>query len=95
MSEQVQELRELMVIHKARNTKWVISTKSLLIFTITWALWLLTVYLIVDDHRTLFYSPIIGPWTLVDLAKAALAIVLVQLNLLLLWSIFISYKQRR
>ncbi|MDO4225886.1 hypothetical protein [Neisseria sp.] len=94
MSEQVQDLRELMVIHKAKNPNPVISTKSMLIFAVTWSLWLLTVYLIVNDHRNLFYNPIVGTWTLADLAKAAVAVVLAQLNLLLVWSVCISRKRR-
>lgn len=94
MSEQVQDLRELMVIHKARNPNPVISTKSMLIFAVTWSLWLLTVYLIVNDHRALFYNAIVGTWTLADLAKAAAAVVLAQLNLLLVWSVCISRKRK-
>lgn len=94
MSEQVQDLRELMVIHKAKNPNPVISTKSMLIFAVTWSLWLLTVYLIVNDHRNLFYNPIVGNWTLADLAKAAAVVVLAQLNLLLVWSVCISRKRR-
>ena len=94
MPEQMQDLRELMVIHKARNPNPAISTKSMLIFAVTWSLWLLTVYLIVNDHRALLYNPIVGTWTLADLAKAAAAVVLAQLNLLLVWSVCISRKRR-
>ncbi|OSI08646.1 Uncharacterised protein [Neisseria animaloris] len=90
MREQAQDLRELMIINKARNVNLTISTKSLLIFTITWVLWFLTAYFIVNDHRVLLYNPVIGTWTLADLLKASVAFVLVQLNILLIWSICVT-----
>lgn len=94
MHEQAQDLRELMVIRKACNPNPVISTKSMLMFSATWLLWLLTVYLIAKDYRTLLYGTIVGTWTLADLAKAAAAVLLAQLNLLLVWSVCISHKRR-
>lgn len=95
MSEQTQDLRELLVIHKARNPNPMISTKSILIFTVTWALWFLTAYLILRDHQTLIYRPVAGTWALSDLAKIAAVIVLVQLNILLVWSIFTVRKPKK
>ncbi|MDO5069767.1 Uncharacterised protein [Neisseria zoodegmatis] len=95
MSEQTQDLRELLVIHKARNPNPMISTKSILIFTVTWALWFLTAYLILRDHQTLIYRPVVGTWALSDLAKIAAVIVLVQLNILLVWSIFTVRKPKK
>ncbi|MDO1510949.1 MULTISPECIES: hypothetical protein [unclassified Neisseria] len=93
MREQAQDLRELMIINKARNVNLTISTKSLLIFMTTWVLWLLTAYFIINDHRTLLYNPIIGAWTLADLLKVSVAFVLVQLNILLIWSICVTRKK--
>ncbi|KPN74398.1 hypothetical protein [Neisseria sp. 74A18] len=95
MSEQIQDLRELLVIHKARNPNPVISTKSILIFAFTWTLWFLTAYLIFRDHQVLIYRPIVGTWALADLAKIAAVIVLLQLNILLLWSIFAVRKPKK
>ncbi|MBF0804513.1 MULTISPECIES: hypothetical protein [Neisseria] len=94
MPEQVQDLRELMVIRKARNPNPVISTKSMLIFAVTWSLWLLTAYLIVNNHRSLLFNPIVGNRTLIDLVKAAAVVVLAQLNLLLAWSVCISRRRK-
>ncbi|QEY25838.1 hypothetical protein [Neisseria zalophi] len=94
MTERMQDLRELMVIHKARNPNRVISTQSMLIFIITWSLWLLTAYLIIREHQTLLYNPVVGDWTLEELSKAAAVVVLGQLNILLLWSIFTAGKSR-
>lgn len=94
MAEPIQDLRELLVIHKARNPNPIISTKSILIFAFTWSLWFLTAYLILRDHQTLVYRPLIGTWTLAYLAKIAAAVVLVQLNILLAWSVFSARKPK-
>ena len=40
LNEKSRDLRDLMVINKVRNPNMTISAKSLLIFSITWLLWL-------------------------------------------------------
>lgn len=95
MSEQTQDLRELLVIHKARNPNPAISTKSILIFSVTWVLWFLTAYLTLRDHQTLIYRPIIGNMALGDLAGIGAVVVLVQLNILLAWSIISIRKSKK
>lgn len=96
MPEQTQDLRELLVIliHKARNPNPANSTKSILIFSVTWVLWFLTA-LTLRDHQTLMYSPIIGNLALGDLAGRAAVVVLVQLNILLAWSIISIRKSKK
>ncbi|EGZ44632.1 hypothetical protein [Neisseria wadsworthii] len=85
-------LREQMVIKRARSKNRSISAKSLLIFAITWALWLAAVYFVFNDHEALIFEPIIGTWTLIDLIKAVAVVTLTQLNILFCWSILATSR---
>lgn len=81
-----------MVIRKARNKNRVITTKSLIMFICTWILWLAAVYFLLDDHQALFFEPIIGTWTLIDMVKAVAVVTLTQLNILFCWSILATSR---
>ena len=58
------ELRNQMVIHKAKKTSLTVSTKSTVSFVTVWGLWTLSFYLIAKDHHFLFNNPIVLHWTL-------------------------------
>ncbi len=88
-------LREQMIIRKAKRRSLSITTKSILAFMVIWSLWALTAYLIIDDHHTLFMQPLVAGWTLWDIFRAALVIVLSQLVILQAWSILVKYRMDR
>ena len=85
-------LHEQMIIRKAKRRSLSITTKSILAFMVIWSLWALTAYLIIDDHHTLFMQPLVAGWTLWDIFRAALVIVLSQLVILQAWSILVKYR---
>ncbi|ATD64479.1 hypothetical protein ACFPVS_07825 [Neisseria weixii] len=85
-------LREQMIIRKAKRRSLSITTKSILAFMVIWSLWALAAYLIIDDHHTLFMQPLVAGWTLWDIFRAALVIVLSQLVILQAWSILVKYR---
>ena len=97
LNEKAQDLRDQMVINKALNPNRSISIKSWLIFSITWALWLSALYYLISNSHELFNITIVGSWTLLELAKGVSIIILVQLNILFLWSNIVVRKmnQRR
>lgn len=88
-------LRQQMVIRKAKKSSWQIITKSIVSFLIIWALWALTAYLIVDDHHALFMRPLVDRWTLWDILRAAVAVVAVQLFILQLWRLYIRSRMKK
>lgn len=85
-------LRDQMVINRARSKTRAVSVKSWLIFALTWVLWLAAVYFVFNDHETLIFKPIIGAWTLMDLVKAVAVVTLSQLNILFCWSILTTSR---
>ncbi|WP_303087264.1 hypothetical protein [Neisseria sp.] len=85
-------LRDQMVINKARSATRAISVKSWLIFALTWTLWLAAVYFVFSDHEALIFKPIIGAWTSMDLIKAVAIVTLTQLNILFCWSILTTSR---
>ena len=77
------ELRNQMVIHKAKKTSLTV-----------WGLWTLSFYLIAKDHHFLFNNPIVLHWTLWEILRAALAFVLIQLVILQAWSLYVRRVMR-
>lgn len=90
-----EELREQMIIRKAKRRSLGITTKSMMAFIVIWTLWALTAYLVIDDHHKLFMQPLISDWTLWDIFRTALVIVLSQLVILQAWSILVTYRMER
>lgn len=88
LNEKSRDLRDLMVINKVRNPNMTISAKSLLIFSITWLLWLVALYYLVLHYERIIHQPVVGGWTLLQIGKGVLLINLFQLNVLLAWSLF-------
>ena len=88
------ELRNQMVIHKAKKPSLTVSAKSILSFVAVWGLWTLTFYLIAKDHHFLFNNPIVHHWTLWEILKAALAFVLIQLVILQAWCLYVCRVMR-
>lgn len=88
------ELRNQMVIHKAKKTSLTVSTKSTVSFVTVWGLWTLSFYLIAKDHHFLFNNPIVLHWTLWEILKAALAFVLIQLVILQAWCLYVCQVMR-
>ena len=88
------ELRNQMVIHKAKKTSLTVSTKSTVSFVTVWGLWMLSFYLIAKDHHFLFNNPIVLHWTLWEILRAALAFVLIQLVILQAWSLYVRRVMR-
>ena len=88
LNEKSRDLRDLMVINKVRNPNMTISAKSLLIFSITWLLWLVALYYLVLHYERIIHQPEVGGWTLLQIGKGVLLINLFQLNVLLAWSLF-------
>lgn len=86
------DLRNQMIIRKAKRGSLSITTKSIVAFLVIWSLWALTAYLVIDDHHALFMRPLVGSLTLWDIFRAALVIVLSQLVLLQAWSIWMKYR---
>lgn len=89
------ELRDQMVIRKAKRGSLSITTKSIMAFLVIWSLWMLTAYLVIDDHHALFMRPLVGGRTLWDIFRIALVIVLSQLVILQAWSILVKYRMNR
>ena len=90
---QSQDLRRQMIINKARRPNHTITAKSLLTLAITWSLWLYALYYL--SHRyeeVLLNRPFIADWTFKDVLVGVTVILLVQLNILLLWSIFVRTR---
>ncbi len=92
LNEKAQDLRDQMVINKALNPNRSISVKSWLIFCFTWSLWLLALYYLAINSQELFKTTIVGGWTLLDLIKGVALIILVQLNILFIWSNIVARK---
>ena len=92
LNEKAQDLRDQMVINKALNPNRSISVKSWLIFCFTWSLWLLALYYLAINSQELFKTTIVGGWTLLDLIKGVALIILVQLNILYIWSNIVARK---
>lgn len=90
-----QDLRDQMIIRKAKRRSLSITTKSIIAFLVIWSLWALTAYLVIDDHHALFMRPLVGGWTLWDIFRAALVIVLSQLIILQAWSILVKHRMKR
>lgn len=88
------ELRNQMVIHKAKKTSLTVSTKSTVSFVTVWGLWTLSFYLIAKDHHFLFNNPIVLHWTLWEILRAALAFVLIQLVILQAWCLYVRRVMR-
>lgn len=86
------DLREKMIIRKAKRPSVSVNTKSSAAFTLIWSLWALTAYLIIDDHHTLFMRPLIAGWTLWDIFRTALVIVLAKLVILQAWGIYVKHR---
>ena len=92
LNEKAQDLRDQRVINKALNPNRSISVKSWLIFCFTWSLWLLALYYLAINSQELFKTTIVGGWTLLDLIKGVALIILVQLNILFIWSNIVARK---
>ena len=92
LNEKAQDLRDQMVINKALNPNRSISVKSWLIICFTWSLWLLALYYLAINSQELFKTTIVGGWTLLDLIKGVALIILVQLNILFIWSNIVARK---
>lgn len=92
LNEKTQDLREQMVIRKALNPNKTISVQSWLIFGFTWLLWLAALFYLMQDYRTMLFSPLFGQWTLWDMIKTVVVVLLVQLNILFIWSSIVAHK---
>ena len=88
------ELRNQMVIHKAKKTSLTVSTRGTVSFVTVWGLWTLSFYLIAKDHHFLFNNPIVLHWTLWEILRAALAFVLIRLVILQAWSLYVRRVMR-
>ncbi len=89
---QSQDLRRQMIINKARRPNHTITAKSLLTLAITWSLWLYALYYLSRRYEVLLNRPFIADWTFQDVLVGVTVILLVQLNILLLWSIFVRTR---
>ncbi|ASK27815.1 hypothetical protein [Neisseria chenwenguii] len=89
------ELRKQMIIRKADHCPTTRVIKSLIAFVLIWGLWGLTAYLVANDRLALFTRPLIGSWTLRDIACTAFAVVLMQLVVVQIWGILMSWKSAR
>ena len=58
--DQARELRDLMVIDKARHRNYKISIKSWLIMMFTWSLWLYALYHLGDKYVLLLSRPLVA-----------------------------------
>ena len=92
LNEKTQDLREQMVIRKALNPNKTIGVQSWLIFSFTWLLWLAALFYLMQDYRSMLFSPLFGQWTLWDMIKNVVVVLLVQLNILFIWSSIVAYK---
>lgn len=81
-----------MVIRKAKNATRSINAKSLLIFAVTWTLWIAAAVALFLHHEALIYKPIVGTWNMIDLIKAVAVVTLTQLNILFCWSILATSR---
>ena len=92
--DQARELRDLMVIDKARHSSYKISIKSWLIMMITWSLWLYALYHLGDKYVLLLSRPLVAGWSFLDVLQSVSIILLVQLNFLFVWSIIVQKRVR-
>ena len=92
MNTEGQDLRQQMIIDKARRPNRKITAQSLLTLAITWFLWLYALYYLSNRYHMLLSRPFIGNWTFKDVLIGVALVLLIQLNILLLWSIFVRTR---
>ena len=92
--DQARELRDLMVIDKARHSNYKISFKSWLIMMISGSLWLYALYHLGDKYVLLLSRPLVAGWSFLDVLQGVSIILLVQLNFLFVWSIIVQKRVR-
>ena len=63
--DQARELRDLMVIDKARHRNYKISIKSWLIMMFTWSLWLYALYHLGDKYVLLLQLNFLFVWSII------------------------------
>ena len=95
MSTFDQDLRHQMIIDKARRPNTKITVKSLVTLGITWMLWLYALYYLTNRYHILLDRTFILDWTFKDILIGVVVILLVQLNVLLLWSIFVRSRMKK
>ncbi len=95
MSKYDQDLRHQMIIDKARKPNAKITVKSLVTLGITWMLWLYALYYLTNRYHILLDRTFVLDWTFKDILIGVVVVLLVQLNVLLLWSIFVRSRMKK
>ncbi|MDO4879026.1 MAG: hypothetical protein Q3966_07015 [Neisseria sp.] len=94
-NQRSRDLGRLLIIDRPKQLRRGPGWQNVFVRCLTGLLWLGAAYHFAAHAPRIFTQPVYSGWTLLQLAKAVLTANLVQLNLLLLWTLVLRYGERR